>query len=63
MNTGAEKYDRQFEPFLDELETIIATLVETGDVTGLKIFNQKVAICMALGCRLMIDQQRQEGNC
>ena len=58
-----QKYDRMFEPLVDQLETMMATLVETGDLKGIKILNQKVAICMMLAVRLIQDQQQQEGHC
>jgi hypothetical protein len=57
------EYDQLFDSLLSDLEEMVATLVEVGDIQGFKILNLKVGLTMALGCRAIAAQSEREGNC
>jgi hypothetical protein len=67
MKSGATKlqgkYDRRFEPLMRALDGYLATLTTTGDYTGYKILNRKLASAMMAAALMLEEQRKDEGHC
>ena len=60
--TLEDKYDRRFEPLLRTLDGYLATLTVTGDITGLRILNRKLASAMFAAAMFLEEQNQSEGH-